>query len=272
MPVRAWTDPHRVAWGGHWWACGPPLAASAPKGRSRPGVSGQVAPSTHPWGVDPRGSLPAPGGSLGGPPKNGASGTPCGAKPRGGGGAPPTNLILLRNQRSRPRRSSPTRSPAARPARGASLVASGPGSRRVSTSPPPGASPTVTAAPSPSRGVSAGSGRCAPGSAGRPPGCRLAFHWPACRLLRTATARRGVASLGVRQLLRNLAVSRPEPNPRGLRPTARVLSGPFGLMADLSGGLLRPLPMGPPHSGVPTGVAPPSSDGGSQVAPILRPP
>ena len=24
---------------------------------------------------------------------------PCGAKPRGGGGAPPTNLILLRNQR-----------------------------------------------------------------------------------------------------------------------------------------------------------------------------
>ena len=37
---------------------------------------------------------------------------PCGAQPRGSGGAPPTNLILLRNQRSSPRaRASPPRWP-----------------------------------------------------------------------------------------------------------------------------------------------------------------
>ena len=44
---------------------------------------------------------------------------PCGAKPRGGGGAPPTGLILLRNQRpARPRRRaavSPSRTPALAP-------------------------------------------------------------------------------------------------------------------------------------------------------------
>ena len=43
------------------------------------------------------------GGGCGRTPKSAASGHPCGAKPRGGGGAPPTVLILLRNQRSAPR-------------------------------------------------------------------------------------------------------------------------------------------------------------------------
>ena len=37
-------------------------------------------------------------------PKNGLFLASCGAKPRGSGGAPPTNLILLRNQRASQRR------------------------------------------------------------------------------------------------------------------------------------------------------------------------
>ena len=48
-----------------------------------------------PQGFDPRGG--PEGGPLRGP-KKCPPDPPCGAKPRGGGGAPPTGLILLRNQ------------------------------------------------------------------------------------------------------------------------------------------------------------------------------
>ena len=81
-----------------------------------------------------------PGGSLGGfPPlilggqkrvKNGQFLPPCGAKSWGSGGAPPTNLILLRNQRQPAERPARPRTGPARP---------GPG--------PPGAPPAPRPAP-----------------------------------------------------------------------------------------------------------------------------
>ena len=69
--------------------CGTSLSRAADRGGRSP---------LPPKGFDPRGA-PA-GAPLQGakkcPPEH-----PCGAKPRGGGGAPPTPLILLRNQRRR---------------------------------------------------------------------------------------------------------------------------------------------------------------------------
>ena len=78
---------------------GLPFCSSATIGWPTGSVSGRSPPHP-PLSFDPRGSREA--WALGGP-KKGLSGTPCGAKPRGGGGAPPTVLILLRNQRSAPR-------------------------------------------------------------------------------------------------------------------------------------------------------------------------
>ena len=74
---------------------GLPFCSSATIGWPTGSVSGRSPPHP-PLSFDPRGSREA--WALGGP-KKGLSGTPCGAKPRGSGGAPPTNLILLRNQR-----------------------------------------------------------------------------------------------------------------------------------------------------------------------------
>ena len=69
-----------------------------------------------PQGFDPRGG--PEGGPLRGP-KKCPPDPPCGAKPRGGGGAPPTGLILLRNQRLRaepaPAVAHPVRTASSRP-------------------------------------------------------------------------------------------------------------------------------------------------------------
>ena len=74
---------------------GPPRASGT-------GGSWAVAPPP-PWaGSSGFGAPPGPlGGPCGAPSKKCQKWhflDPCGAKPRGGGGAPPTNLILLRNQ------------------------------------------------------------------------------------------------------------------------------------------------------------------------------
>ena len=101
---------------------GLPFCSSATIGWPTGSVSGRSPPHP-PLSFDPRGSREA--WALGGP-KKGLSGTPCGAKPRGGGGAPPTNLILLRNQCCRivcsaslgvGRRADRSRDPPTRPAR-----------------------------------------------------------------------------------------------------------------------------------------------------------
>ena len=108
---------------------GLPFCSSATIGWPTGSVSGRSPPHP-PLSFDPRGSREA--WALGGP-KKGLSGTPCGAKPRGGGGAPPTNLILLRNQFEATERPAAARTvPAPRGLPG--LPAS---SRRVSPSPPP---------------------------------------------------------------------------------------------------------------------------------------
>ena len=114
---------------------GLPFCSSATIGWPTGSVSGRSPPHP-PLSFDPRGSREA--WALGGP-KKGLSGTPCGAKPRGGGGAPPTNLILLRNQRT------PVRVRRTRRSRGT------PGTQH----PPPGASRGVSPGPPTSRGVSA---------------------------------------------------------------------------------------------------------------------
>ena len=93
---------------------GLPFCSSATIGWPTGSVSGRSPPHP-PLSFDPRGSREA--WALGGP-KKGLSGTPCGAKPRGGGGAPPTNLILLRNQRSAPRPGRRSTRPAPRPPSG----------------------------------------------------------------------------------------------------------------------------------------------------------
>ena len=197
------------------------------------------------------GGPPAAGGSLPAVgPRIPASGTPCGAKPRGGGGAPPTNLILLRNQcRCVPRRDRRAHTatggprPLLRRPRGASRTASAHGSRRVTAGPP--ASPRTPRLRLHPRGASWQDPVAAlPAPPRHPTGCRLAFHWPpvgSCGHIHPSR----VAPLRVRQLLRNLALSRPEPNPRGLRPTAKVIDGPLRPeWPTCPGGCIGPLPWG----------------------------
>ena len=72
--------------------CRDPLGTPRPS--TRPWACGPWAGSAGVWAPDPRGSR----AELA---KNRQFLTPCGAKSWGSGGAPPTNLILLRNQRRR---------------------------------------------------------------------------------------------------------------------------------------------------------------------------
>ena len=127
-------------------------------------------PPHPPKGIDPRG---VSAGALEGP-KSAASGPPCGAKPRGGGGAPPTNLILLRNQFEATERPAAARTVPASTCLPAPRGASRPAPSQLAArlcSAHLLASPTATASPRPSRGVSGGSGSLA---LARPPTTPLA--------------------------------------------------------------------------------------------------
>ena len=89
--------------------------------------------------------------------------------------------------------------------------------------------PAVTASPSPSRGVSAGLARCARAPPRPPQGAVSPSTGPHPGARQSPTPSQ-LASLGVRHLLRKLAVSRPEPNPgvSGRRPRGRARWTPVG--------------------------------------------
>ena len=75
-----------------------------------------------------------------------------------------------------------------------------------------------------------------------------------------------LAALGARHLLRKLAVSRPEPNPRGLRPTAKVHSPPRSYGPTCPGAASGPSQVGDgialpdPGPAPPPRMGPPRSD------------
>ena len=250
----------------------PPVGSAALPGRGRMlrSPTQWAEPPTPLWALILGGS---PAGGLAAP-KSAASGPPCGAKPRGGGGAPPTVLILLRNQRTASRarpatrhRTSRTGLPGQLAARLARPTASGQLTACLAWP-----ADTATAEPSPSRGVSLGPGASRPRPARHPSGRRPAFH-------SAAPGQRGrhpVRRHSLRSVRATCSASWRCPGPSrtrgvsGRRP--RCIPPPSVLRTDLSGGCFGSLSSRGRHSPPRPGTRAPSSDGSSQVGPILRRP
>ena len=116
-----------------------------PRPATRPLACGPWGGSAGVWAPDPRGSRPELA-------KNRQFLTPYGAKSRGSGGAPPTNLILLRNQRAARNRSY------ASLARGGAVAGAVGGGRSVGGNVPPGPTHKPTPIPLSPTGPAQGRG------------------------------------------------------------------------------------------------------------------
>ena len=218
-PAGRVRSPHGLLLRPRAWRTGFPGGHPETLGGSSPPTGPPGPPSATGGGV-PRGPL---GPLILGGAKKCTFLAPCGAKSWGSGGAPPTNLILLRNQRTRVDAASRER---------AALSPGPPGqlAARLAKPAPParGASRPAHRLAHPSRDGFAVTlaGRLGRTSslrsrpAATPAGCRLAFHWSASRGPAVPSA---VAARFARcpPLAPQAGCVPARAEPRGLRPTAK---------------------------------------------------